>query len=72
MENLNTYTPIELLKLINDSKSEHENLKQEIINHTIEVDELEKIINGKLDKLKLIELRYIELIEELNNRENAI
>ena len=71
MENLLSYSPTELLKLINDSKLEHDKLKQEIIDYTYEVDELEKIINQKLDNLVVIEKTYIELIEELNNRENV-
>ena len=68
MENLTKYTSTELLKLINDTKLKHDLLKQEIINYTIEVDELEKKINEKLEILTEFEKNYIELIEEINKR----
>ena len=44
MENLSKHTPTVLLKMINDIKITHDKLKQEIINYTVEVDELEKKI----------------------------
>jgi hypothetical protein len=72
MENLSGYTETELLKMINDSKVEHDKLKKEIVDHTFQVDELEKIINGKINKLTEVEKNYIVLIEELNNRQNVV
>jgi hypothetical protein len=72
MEQLNTYTPTELLKLINNIKVEHERLKKEIVDHSYEAEELEKKINDKLAALKSTEDRYVALIEELNNRDNGI
>lgn len=71
MEELNKYTPTELLKMINDSKVLHDKIKQEIIDHTYAVDELEKVINNKINELTETEKYYVELIEELNNRENV-
>ena len=71
MENLQKLTPIELLKMINDSQLEHERLKKEIIDHTYEVEILEKKINEKLVLLDVQEKQYVLLIEELNNRENG-
>jgi membrane-bound ClpP family serine protease len=68
MEELSNYSPTELLKLINDSKTKHESLKKEIIDDTFKVDELEKTINEKLNDLTVIEQNYVKLIEELNNR----
>ena len=68
MENLSGYTPTELLKMINDAKLEHDTLKQEIIDHTREVDMLEIKINTKIDRLTLIEKIYVELIEEISKR----
>lgn len=68
MEDLNKYTPTELLKMINDSNIEHERIKTEIINHTIEVDELEIKINQKIETLNELEKNYVILVEELNNR----
>ena len=71
MEELSKYTPIEILKMINDSKVEHEGLKKEIIDLTYEFDELEKKINEKIEVLHGIEKNYVAYIEELNNRENG-
>lgn len=68
MENLSGYTSTELLKMINNNKAKHDTLKQEIIDYTYQVDELEEIINNKLNELTEIEKNYITLIDELNNR----
>lgn len=68
MEELEKYSLTELLKIINDKKQEHEILKQEIVDHTIEVDELEIKINQKLQKLSQLEKEYVELIEEISKR----
>lgn len=68
MENLSGHTSTELLKMINDNKAKHDILKQEIIDYTYQVDELERIINNKLNELTEIEKNYIILIDELNNR----
>jgi hypothetical protein len=68
MENLSGYTPTELLKMINDNKIKYDALKQEIINHTFEVDELEMKINEKLEILTGLEKNYVELIEEISKR----
>lgn len=68
MENITKYTPTELLKLINDTKAEHDKLKQEIVDDTYLVDELEKKINKNLAVLSEVENRYVTLIEELNKR----
>jgi len=79
MENLEKYTPTELLKIINDTEKEHNKLKEETINKTIELDELENTINVKIQiininvqKITELEKKYVDLIEELNNRENAV
>jgi hypothetical protein len=72
MEDLSKYTPIELNKMINDANVEHERIKEVIINHTFEIDELEIKINAKIEELTSVEKKYVELIEELNNRENGI
>lgn len=68
MENLSGCTLIELNKMINDVKLKHDTLKQEIINHTFEVDELEKKINDKMVILSEFEKNYIELIDEMEKR----
>ena len=68
MEDLGKYSPIELNKLINDTKTKHDTLKQEIIDHTFEAEELEKKINEKLDLLSETEKFYVALIEEMEKR----
>jgi hypothetical protein len=71
MENLSGYTPTHLLKMINDVKVKHDALKQEIINDTLEIDELEIRINKKIETLTELEKNYVALIEEMENR-NAV
>lgn len=68
MGELFDYTPTELLKAINDINVKHESLKLEIINHSIEIDDIEEIIKNKLTVLDELEKTYIILIEEINNR----
>jgi len=68
MEELSKYTPTELLKMINDAKAKHDTLKQEIIDHTFDLDELSKLINEKIGKLTELEKNYVELIEEMEKR----
>lgn len=72
MEELRKHTPTELLKMINDTKRHHETLKQEIIDLTYEVEVIEEKINVKLDLLTTEETIYVQLVEEINNRENAV
>ena len=71
MEEFSKYTPTELLKMINDSKAEHEKIKQEIIDYTYQLDELEVVVNNKINELTAVEKLYIDLIEELTNRNNV-
>lgn len=68
MEDLSKYTLIELNKLINEVGDEHETLKQEVINDTYEMDSIESKINIKINRLNELERNYIELIEEMNNK----
>jgi len=68
MENLAQYTPTELLSMVNRTHELHETLKQNIIDFSIELDELEAKINEKLRLLDEVEKQYIELVEEINNR----
>lgn len=68
MEDIKTITPTHLLKLINDSKFEHEKVKTELHKLLTESDELEILINSKLLELEAIEKQYIILIEEMNER----
>lgn len=69
MEELSKHTPIELLKMINDTKQKHDALKQEIINDTLEFDEFEIRINKKIEMLTELEKNYVALIEEMEKRD---
>jgi hypothetical protein len=68
MEDLSKYSPTELLKTINEITVEHEKIKREIVEHTNEIDIIEKVINTKLIQMDSLERDYITLIEEFNNR----
>jgi uncharacterized coiled-coil DUF342 family protein len=68
MEDLKKYTPTELLKFINETKDSHDSLKEEIISDTYKMDELELLINSKINELDKLEKKYIALIEEISNR----
>lgn len=68
MENLDKYTPTELLKLSNDIKSEHEKLKKEIIDDSFRLEDLEKKISKNLEELENIEKKYVSIIEEIDKR----
>jgi predicted alternative tryptophan synthase beta-subunit len=68
MEDLSKHTPTELLKIINDTKTEHDNLKDDIAADTKQIDDITVVINEKLDQLTITEKKYVKLIEELNNR----
>jgi hypothetical protein len=54
--------------MINDIKLKYDTLKQEIVNHTFEAEELEKTINEKIDVLTEYEKNYVALIEEIEKR----
>lgn len=68
MEDLNKYTPIELLKIANDIKAKHDALKTEIINNSFIIDELKIKLDKKLKELDNLEKDYVNVIEEMNNR----
>lgn len=68
MENLEQYTPIELLNILNKIKAEHDNLKTEIVENTNQIDVLDHKINTDLQLLTELEKEYIKIIEEINNR----
>jgi hypothetical protein len=73
MIDLTKHTDTQLLKLLNDNKEKHDNLKKEIVDDTYEFDNyvIEKTneINQKIKRLEELEKNYIALIEELNNRD---
>ena len=65
MEDLSKYTPIELQKMGNDIKAQHDALKNEIIDDTYEMEKLEKRINEKVLLLEELEKNYVKIIEKL-------
>jgi len=68
MNELSNYSPTEILKFINDLKTNHELLKNEVFKLLDDIDQIEIIINNKIVELKDIEKNYTILIEELTNR----
>lgn len=69
MSNFKEHTLTELLKLVNDAKKMHDDLKKEIIDDSKVMDDLNAKINEKIEMLDLIEKNYIEIVDELNNRD---
>ena len=65
MEDLTKYTKIELQKIGNDIKAQHDALKQELITDTYEMEELEKRINDKVELMQELEKNYVEIVEKL-------
>jgi len=65
MEDLTKYTKIELQKIGNDIKAQHDALKQELITDTYEMEELEKRINKKVELMQELEKNYVEIVEKL-------
>ena len=65
MEDLTKYTKIELQKIGNDIKAQHDALKQELIADTYEMEELEKRINEKVELMQELEKNYVEIVEKL-------
>jgi len=68
MEELSKLTPIELNKMINEVKEKHDALKQEVIDHSFEIEVVEKKINEKIEVINELEKKYVELIEEITSR----
>lgn len=68
MENLKKYTPTELLKKIQDTKKDHDKIKEEIIQDTYKIEELEEFLEEKINKLNEIENLYVKIIEEFESR----
>jgi hypothetical protein len=69
MSQFKEHTLTELLKLANDAKTMHDDIKQQIIDDTKIIDELTVKVNGKIDLLTFIEKNYVQIIDELNNRD---
>ena len=63
MEDLTKLTPTELLVKGNQIKARHDNLKQEIIAITYEIEELEKSMNEKGQEMQELEENYVKIVE---------
>ena len=68
MRDLTKYPATELLKQINDAKKDHETTKKIIIDFSFDLDKIQEKINENIIKLNEIEKNYVELIEEIDNR----
>jgi len=66
MINVNEYTPTELLKLGDDVVKKHNNLKQEIISLTKEIDSIETSLKNKLKELEALEKLYLDIIKAVD------
>lgn len=62
---INDLTQIELQKMGNDIKEQHDKLKQELIADTYEMEELEKRINEKVVLMEELEKNYVAIVEKL-------
>lgn len=69
MEDLKNKTLIELQKIAENISDKHEALKKEIIEKSYEFDKIEKELNQKIGELNELEKNYINIIEELDNRD---
>lgn len=65
MINSDSNTKTQILRLIDNIKVKHDTLKKEIINHTYEIETIEKTINTKIIEIDELEKNYIELVEKL-------
>lgn len=63
MEDLTKLTPIELQVKGNQIKAKHDDLKQEIIDITYEIEELEKTMNEKALEMQKLEENYVKIVE---------
>lgn len=70
MKELNEMTPIELNVLLNKVNENHEIIKSHINALTYEIDEKEIEINKKLDKLKTLEDKYVEIMSILMSKQD--
>ena len=69
MSQFKEHTLTELLKLANDAKTMHDDLKEDIITISQTIDNLNVEINSKIDLLNFIEKNYVDIVEEMNNRD---
>ena len=68
MDELNSLSDIQLVKLSNDIVNKYDSLKKQVIDDTYVLDELQKKINDGITELNDLENLYTAIIVELNNR----
>lgn len=68
MKDIKNLTLIELNNYAAELKIKHENCKSEIIQHTKEIEDIELMVNNKLNLLSEIEDEYVKIIEEVQKR----
>jgi hypothetical protein len=66
---LTNYTSTDLLKMSNDIVIEHNNIKQNVVNDLLIIDEIQNKINKNLQSLDDLKNLNIIIIEELNKRQ---
>ena len=70
MKDFKEMTPIELNVLVNKVNENHEMIKVEILKSLSEVDDLKKIINSKLNIMKNLEYKYVEIMGILMEKQS--
>ena len=68
MKDLDKCTLIELQKIAEGAKNEHELMKKSIADDTFKIEELEQQINTKLQELTELEKLYVLVVEEIDKR----
>ena len=69
MESYSKLSDHELLYQINKAKEEHEQLKKEGFELADKIQELENAVNAKIEKMRVIEFKYVQILEELTSRQ---
>ncbi len=67
--NIENYTKEELIKIIDDLKNEHDNLKNKIIKKINKIDLLKDEVNSYVEELSVIEEIYLNMLEQLKKNE---
>ena len=65
MNDLDKYTPTELLKLGDDVVKQHNQIKDDIITLTKEIDDIEETIKDKLKELEALEKLYLDIFNNI-------
>jgi septal ring factor EnvC (AmiA/AmiB activator) len=66
MSDLNDYTPTELVKLSEDIKKKHSELKTNMLVLTKQIEDIEKIINENMSELVALEQLYFDIVTKID------